>query len=78
MIAKGVARDLYAVAVTPEARDAILSALEDPPAGLVELRGALMRVARSSVRRMPGGAGIPGAAAPVMVGGGGCSPMCRR
>jgi hypothetical protein len=43
MIAKGVDRDLYAVAVTPEERDAILSVLEDPPDGLAELRGKLLR-----------------------------------
>ena len=43
MIERGVARDLYAVAVTPEERDAILSVLEDPPDGLVELRGVLAR-----------------------------------
>jgi hypothetical protein len=43
MIAKGVDRELYAVAVTPSERDAILSALEDPPDGLVELRGVLAR-----------------------------------
>jgi hypothetical protein len=40
-IAKGVDRELYAVALTPAERDAILSALEDPPDGLVELRGTL-------------------------------------
>jgi hypothetical protein len=43
MIAKGVDRELYAVAVTPEERDAILSVLEDPPDSLGELRGALAR-----------------------------------
>lgn len=31
------------VALTPEHRDAILSVLEDPPDGLNELRGALIR-----------------------------------
>ena len=43
MIQKGVDRDLYAVALEPEEREAILAVLEDPPAGLVELRGALAR-----------------------------------
>jgi hypothetical protein len=36
-------RDLYAVALEPEERDAILSVLEDRPAGLVDLRGLLAR-----------------------------------
>ena len=31
MIQKGVDRDLYAVALEPEERDAILAVLEDPP-----------------------------------------------
>jgi hypothetical protein len=43
MIAKGVERELYAVAVTPDERDAMLSVLEDPPVSLAELRGALAR-----------------------------------
>ena len=43
MIQKGVDRDLYAVALEPEERDAILAVLEDPPAGLEELRGVLAR-----------------------------------
>jgi hypothetical protein len=43
MINKGVDRDLYAVALTPAMRDAMLSVLEDPPEGLVELRGVLPR-----------------------------------
>jgi hypothetical protein len=43
MIQKGVERDLYAVALKPAERDAILSVLEDPPDGLVELRGVLAR-----------------------------------
>ena len=42
-IGKGVDRELYAVALGPEERDAILAALEDPPPGLVELRGVLAR-----------------------------------
>lgn len=43
MIVKGVERDLYAVGLNPEMRDAILAVLEDPPDGLVELRGKLAR-----------------------------------
>jgi hypothetical protein len=43
MIAKGVDRELYAVAVTPEERDAMLSVLENPPESLAELREALAR-----------------------------------
>ena len=43
MIQKGVDRDLYAVALEPEERDAILAVLEDPPAGLEDLRGRLAR-----------------------------------
>ena len=43
MIQKGVDRDLYAVALEPEERDAILAVLEVPPAGFAELRGALAR-----------------------------------
>jgi hypothetical protein len=43
MIAKGIERDLYTVGLNPEMRDAILSVLEDPPDGLVELRGKLAR-----------------------------------
>jgi hypothetical protein len=31
------------LALTPERRDAILGVLEDPPEGLYELRGALIR-----------------------------------
>ena len=42
-IQKGVDRDLYAVALEPEARDAILSVLEDPPASLEDLCGVLAR-----------------------------------
>ena len=39
MIQKGVDRDLYAVALEPEERDAILAVLEDPPAGLEDFVG---------------------------------------
>ena len=42
-ITKGVERDLYAVGLTREERTAVLACLEDPPDGLVELRGVLMR-----------------------------------
>ena len=41
-LTKGVERDLYAVGLTREERMAVLACLEDPPDGLVELRGALM------------------------------------
>jgi hypothetical protein len=41
MIQKGVERDLYAVALKPDERDAILAVLEDPPVGLADLRGVL-------------------------------------
>lgn len=43
MINKGVDRELYAVALTPAMRDAILAVLEDPPEGLEDLRGRLAR-----------------------------------
>ena len=42
MINKGVDRDLYAVALEPEERDAILDA-GGSAAGLEDLRGALAR-----------------------------------
>ena len=42
-IAHGLELGASLVALTPEERDAILAALEDPPEGLVELRGVLMR-----------------------------------
>ena len=43
MITKGVDRDLYAVGLSRPERTAVLACLEDPPAGLVELCGVLMR-----------------------------------
>ena len=43
MIQEGVDRDLYAVGLEPEERDAILAVLENPPDGLEELQGALAR-----------------------------------
>ena len=45
-LTKGVERNLYAVGLTPAERTAVLACLEDPPNGLVELRGALMREQR--------------------------------
>ena len=42
-IAYAVSRGSDAVALPPGSRDAILSVLEDPPEGLVELRDALAR-----------------------------------
>ena len=49
MIQKGVDRDLYAVTLEPEERDAILAVLEEPPDSLAELRGVLA----SDHRRRP-------------------------
>jgi hypothetical protein len=43
LIAKGADHELYAVGLTPAMRDAILSVLDHPPAGLEQLRGALAR-----------------------------------
>ncbi len=43
MIQKGVERDLYAVGLSREERDAILAVLEEPPESLADLRGALAR-----------------------------------
>jgi hypothetical protein len=43
MIQKGVERDLYAVALEPAERDAILAVLEEPPERLADLRGVLAR-----------------------------------
>ena len=43
MIQKGVDRDLYAVALRAEERDAVLSVLEDPPPGREALREVLAR-----------------------------------
>jgi hypothetical protein len=50
MINKGVDGDLYAVALTPAMRDAILAVLEDPPAGLEDLRGMLARDHRDRLK----------------------------
>ena len=43
LIEKGLDRQLYAVGLESQQRDAILAVLKDPPAGLEELRGALAR-----------------------------------
>lgn len=43
IIETGIDRALYAVALTPAHRDAILRHLEDCPQGLVELRRTLLR-----------------------------------
>jgi hypothetical protein len=51
MIQRGVDRDLYAVALEPEEKGAILAVLEDPPAGLEDLRGALARDHRDRKHR---------------------------
>ena len=40
---KGLDRQLYAAGLEPQQRVAILAVLEDPPAGLEELRGVLAR-----------------------------------
>ena len=42
-IDRGIDHDLYAVALSPDERTAILGVLDDPPAGLAELRNVLMR-----------------------------------
>jgi hypothetical protein len=42
-IDRGIDHDLYAVALTPDEWAAVLGVLDDPPAGLLELRGVLMR-----------------------------------
>jgi hypothetical protein len=47
MLEKGIERGLYAVGLTPAERTAVLACLEEPPDGLAELRGALMREHRS-------------------------------
>ena len=43
MIGTGVDAELFEVGLSTEERDAVLSVLEDPPAGLAELRGKLAR-----------------------------------
>ena len=50
-IAYAVSRGCHAVAVAPAMRDAILATLEDPPAGLEDLRGALARDHRDRKHR---------------------------
>lgn len=53
-ITKGVESGLYAVGLTRAERTAVLACLEDPPDGLVELRGVLMREHRGSYRARAG------------------------
>ena len=48
-ITRGVERDLYAVGLTRPERTAVLACFEDPPDGLVELRGVLMREQRDNL-----------------------------
>lgn len=48
MLEKGVERGLYAVGLSREERTAILGVIDDPPDGLTELRGVLMREHRGS------------------------------
>jgi hypothetical protein len=43
IIQNALSRKALSAPLTPDERDAILSALEDPPEGLVELRGVLAR-----------------------------------
>lgn len=42
-IERSVERELYAVELRPDERRAILDVLDDPPDGLTELRGVLLR-----------------------------------
>ena len=42
-ITRGVERDLYAIALSRAERTAVLACLEEPPEGLAELRGVLLR-----------------------------------
>lgn len=43
VVEKGLDRELYAVALTREQRTAVLGVLDEPPEGLAELRGRLLR-----------------------------------
>jgi hypothetical protein len=54
MIQKGVERDLYAVALKPVERDAILGMLEAPD-GLAELRGCLLGISAIACSRESSG-----------------------
>ena len=49
IIETGIDRELYAVALTPAHRDAILRHLEDCPEGLAELHGTLLRDNRDRI-----------------------------
>jgi hypothetical protein len=51
IIETGIARELYAVALTPAHRDAVLRHLEDCPEGLAELHGTLLRDNRDRMSR---------------------------
>ena len=51
IIETGIDRELYAVALTPAHRDAILRHLEDCPEGLVGLHGTLLRDNRVRMTR---------------------------
>ncbi len=51
IIETGIARELYAVALTPAHRDAILRHLEECPEGLAELHGRLLRDNRDRMTR---------------------------
>ena len=51
IIETGIDRELYAVALTPAHRDAILRHLEDCPEGLAELHGTLLRDNRYRMSR---------------------------
>jgi hypothetical protein len=51
IIEAGIARELYAVALTPAHRDAILRHLEDCPEGLAELHRTLLRDNRDRLTR---------------------------
>lgn len=71
MIQKGVDRDLYAVALSAEERDAILAVLEDPPEALADLRGCWRGISAIGCSRessgehpRPGPALVAGVAAP--------------
>jgi hypothetical protein len=51
IIQTGIDRDLYAVALRPAHRDAVLRHLEDCPEGLAELHGTLLRDNRNRMTR---------------------------
>jgi hypothetical protein len=51
VVLTGIERELYAVALTPAHRDAILRHLEDCPEGLAELHRRLLRDNRDRITR---------------------------